>query len=95
MLRLHEKTHSTVKNHQCNICGKYFTTIEYLKVHEKLHKTEYQFRCKICPQEFKTIYYLKKHKKTHSGGEEIKCENYKSNSGLSHHIKTIHSEASN
>ena len=41
-------------NFQCEVCGKSFSKIEYLKKHENIHNLRKTFMCKICNKCFNT-----------------------------------------
>lgn len=48
-LKIHESTHSLVKEHLCNQCDKQFSTQSSLRRHDRLvHKKSFLFRCDQC-----------------------------------------------
>ena len=66
-LQTHIKcVHDRLKEHQCNICGKTYSTMKYLKRHK--HK---DYKCEFCSKSFSQAERLKNHTdKIHEGSKE-------------------------
>ena len=46
------RSHAQNLKHQCNDCGKFFATPNYLETHRRLHTGERPFQCHICGRKF-------------------------------------------
>ncbi|XP_050423549.1 zinc finger protein 235-like [Adelges cooleyi] len=66
-LKIHESTHSLVKNHCCNVCEKNFATMSSLRRHKRLvHQKNVMFRCDLCDYTTMQPSNLKYHKSSHT-----------------------------
>ncbi|XP_068223593.1 zinc finger protein 143-like isoform X2 [Palaemon carinicauda] len=75
-LRIHQRTHTGTKQHECGICKKTFTTRYALKSHIRTHTGEKPYQCpeEQCGKCFKTSGDLQKHVRTHTGERPFKCQ---------------------
>ena len=64
-MKLHDKTHTGEKPHECKTCFKHFRNSSDLKRHEKIHTGERPHVCKVCFKGFIEASKLKNHMKTH------------------------------
>jgi len=63
-LKRHRKIHDKAPVHKCNICGKKFNRLDYLKKHKKVHEkraVEREFKCNTCGEVFRNAASLKAH----------------------------------
>lgn len=64
-IKKHEKTHSTEKPFECDICHKSFSVREYLRLHMKCHSREKSYECKMCLKSFTRKSHLNDHAFVH------------------------------
>jgi KRAB domain-containing zinc finger protein len=51
----------------CNLCGRTFTGIQYLRKHEKIHTKGTIFTCSVCSYAFSNLYLLSAHERETHG----------------------------
>ncbi|CAH1791515.1 unnamed protein product, partial [Owenia fusiformis] len=71
-LMIHEKNHSTIRPHVCQLCGVSYNIKCQLKRHMRSH--EKPFTCEVCGDRFSRKYNLKQHMKVHTGVKEYECK---------------------
>ncbi|XP_060523133.1 zinc finger protein OZF-like isoform X1 [Cylas formicarius] len=76
-LNNHQKSHMEIQNKNelvCNLCGKQFDFIRYLKAHVKRHQDDYKkFKCQLCDKAFSSKRDLTDHTMVHSDVKNYKC----------------------
>ena len=63
----HCKEQHSNKNHQCDVCHKYFVSLSKLDEHKLVHTGEKSFVCNTCGKAFSRSYHLKVHNRIHTG----------------------------
>jgi len=53
LLNKHVATHSDVKVHQCDVCGKQFRESSTLRLHTRIHTGAMPYRCEFCGRQFR------------------------------------------
>ena len=65
-LKRHMQTHEEdYQKHECETCGKKFSSMSGLKHHLELHGGIKKYQCNKCPKAFPTIAYLNRHNRNH------------------------------
>jgi uncharacterized Zn-finger protein len=62
-LKQHEKVHSTVTDHVCNICGAEFKRTKAFKEHLIIHSNIRPYECEFCEKTFTNGPNCRKHKR--------------------------------
>ncbi|XP_017304835.1 zinc finger and BTB domain-containing protein 47-like, partial [Diaphorina citri] len=85
--------HEKIRNYQCNICFRSFSTGFNLKGHMQIHSDSRKYVCELCGEAFVHSGSLKVHKFTHSTTPLIcsYCKNvFKNPITLKRHIRNVH-----
>ena len=72
-LRVHLKTHLTLKPYKCFYCDKCFREQNRLDIHLTVHTGYRPFECKICHRWFRLADDLAKHRSVHTGEKRHRC----------------------
>ncbi|KAK7076656.1 hypothetical protein SK128_020081 [Halocaridina rubra] len=75
-LKIHQRSHTGDRPHECVVCKRSFTTGYALKSHMRIHTGEKPYACPEvkCGKCFKTSGDMQKHVRTHTGERPFKCE---------------------
>jgi len=88
------ESHSDVRPHCCDICGKMFVSISRLNAHKKTHADK-SFLCEFCNRKFVRSQVLRSHLMTHTGDRPYVCcecgKGYVCPSNLKEHL-AVHSD---
>merc|ERR1712233_269459 len=61
-----ERLHTNEAKHNCEVCGKAYSSKSNLTAHKKIHSGERPFECGVCHKRFRQKAHLQKHETTHS-----------------------------
>lgn len=88
--------HKGSREHECEVCGKKFTTKPSLTQHMAIHNGQYDLQCKVCEKKFKFKASLYIHEQTHSGKKVWSCSqchrSFRWRTHLTRHMKRHASE---
>ena len=76
------------KHHNCEQCGKLFTTKGNLKIHQTIHTEETPYHCHLCESKFKRNADLKQHQRIHTGEKPYGCDECGKRFTRMWHLKT-------
>jgi len=68
-----ERLHTNEAKHNCEVCGKAYSSKSNLTAHKKIHSGERPFECTICHKRFRQKAHLQKHETTHSSATPYQC----------------------
>lgn len=72
-LRSHTRVHNP-KQHRCDVCGRYFRSLRWLKKHAIIHTDDSPYKCPICSTLFKNNDRYTIHYRTHSDHKPYHCD---------------------
>jgi len=91
-LKLHTRTHTGEKPHECKVCKITFTTSSTLTTHMLTHTGAKPHECTECKNAFTTSSALTKHMRTHTGEKPHACKVCKKafaeSGALTNHMRT-------
>ncbi len=87
-LKVHQKTHTGVRDHMCFECEKTFITSQHLKRHQRIHTGEKPYKCSHCDKRFSQSGDLKAHERIHTGEKPYKCSHCDKRFSLSGDLKS-------
>lgn len=85
---MHERIHSGIKPHKCNLCPKRFSRKMLLKQHMRTHSGEKPYECDLCGKKFADRSNMTLHHRLHSGIKPFKCTICPKAFTKKHHLKT-------
>jgi len=62
------RIHTSVCYRQCDVCGKIFSHVKYMKEHKLIHDDVKRYKCSFCDNAFKQSAGLSMHIRRHHGG---------------------------
>jgi len=68
-----ERLHTNEAKHNCEVCGKAYSSKSNLTAHKKIHSGERPFECAVCQKRFRQKAHLQKHETTHSSATPYQC----------------------
>lgn len=68
-----KRVSGTAQKRRCDICGKQFTSKQYLKQHVLIHTFKEKFNCDVCGKTFAQNSNLKTHLLIHAEEKKFKC----------------------
>lgn len=75
LLNAHQKTHSGIKSHECNLCQKRYTNQGNLDRHIRVfHRKERQHTCTTCQKTFSQLSILRSHQAVHVAERQFCCD---------------------
>ncbi|XP_069140091.1 zinc finger protein 665-like [Argopecten irradians] len=94
-LRRHITTTHQFSRHQCELCGKEFTSKESLYHHKRgLHSESKPYKCEQCGASFNFNHSLRLHQLKHSGKRPHQCKlcdkSYLTSNHLKMHVEGVH-----
>ncbi|XP_021361254.1 zinc finger protein 479-like [Mizuhopecten yessoensis] len=94
-LRRHITTTHQFSRHQCELCGKEFTSKESLYHHKRgLHSDSKPYKCEQCGASFNFNHSLRLHQLKHTGKRPHKCtlcdKSYLTSNHLKMHVEGVH-----
>ncbi|XP_040613227.1 zinc finger protein 431-like [Mesocricetus auratus] len=68
-----QRTHTGVKTHECNQCGKVFESHGHLQIHKKTHTGGKPCVCNQCGKAYSRVSCLQIHKRTYTRVKPYEC----------------------
>ncbi|KAG0433498.1 hypothetical protein HPB47_019862 [Ixodes persulcatus] len=78
--------------HECELCGKTYSTSNSLRAHRKTHSSDRPHKCDVCQKQFLRSYDLKRHLRIHTGERPFVCDvcgqGFFQSSAMRNHLRT-------
>ncbi|KAG5896101.1 hypothetical protein JTB14_006890 [Gonioctena quinquepunctata] len=83
----HQRTHTGLKPHSCDICEKSFRAVHHLKTHKNTHTDGKPYKCRYCEKDFGRRPNKIAHERIHTGNKPYTCDICEKSFSYNHHMK--------